>query len=100
MKLGFDLARARELQWLFTNARIAARRNEHVLDSFQGFADALGVRERRLRQSCRCPPRPATMRAQLIPDGSAVLVVSPCSSHVLRNWRAERYAAVIDHGAA
>ncbi len=28
------------------------------------------------------------------------LVVSPCSSHVLRNWRADRYAAVADHAAA
>ncbi len=35
-------ARARELQWLFTNARIAPRSREHVLDSFLGFLDALG----------------------------------------------------------
>src|SRR5207302_5803142 len=33
VKLGFDRARARELQWLFTNARIAPRAREHVLDS-------------------------------------------------------------------
>ena len=39
-KLGFDRARARELQWLFTNARIAARSREHVLDSFFGFLDS------------------------------------------------------------
>jgi heptosyltransferase I len=25
------------------------------------------------------------------------LVISPCSSHALRNWRAERYAALADH---
>ena len=43
VKLGFDKPRARELQWLFTNARIAPREREHVLDSFLGFADALGV---------------------------------------------------------
>jgi len=40
-----------------------------------------------------------------VPDGARFLVVSPCSSHVLRNWSAERYAAVIeaahrDHGLA
>ncbi len=34
IKLGFDRPRARELQWLFTNQRIAARSREHVLDSF------------------------------------------------------------------
>jgi heptosyltransferase I len=27
------------------------------------------------------------------------LVISPCSSHVLRNWRPERYAAVADYAA-
>jgi len=27
------------------------------------------------------------------------LLISPCSSHVLRNWRAEYYAAVADHAA-
>jgi heptosyltransferase I len=27
-------------------------------------------------------------------------VISPCSSHVARNWRVERYAAVADHAAA
>src|SRR5882724_1347845 len=37
-KIGFDRARARELQWLFTNQRIAARSREHVMDSFFGFA--------------------------------------------------------------
>ena len=54
-KLGFDKARARELQWLFTNARIAARSREHVLDSFLGFADALGMKDRDLRWDIPLP---------------------------------------------
>ena len=48
IKLGFDRARARDFQWLFTNRRIRARRREHVLDSFWGFAEALNIAERRL----------------------------------------------------
>ena len=43
IKLGFDRPRARDFQWLFTNRRIAARRHQHVLDSFWGFAEALGI---------------------------------------------------------
>src|SRR5260370_10245686 len=43
IKLGFDRARARELQWWFTNARIAPATDEHVLDSFMGFAPACGL---------------------------------------------------------
>ena len=38
-------------------------------------------------------------RAQWPDDGTPTLLVSPCSSHVLRNWRADRYAAVADHAA-
>jgi heptosyltransferase I len=97
IKLGFDRARARELQWLFTNARIAARAREHVLDSFFGFPAALGVQERLLRWDVPVPDGARAYAAQLIPDSRATLVISPCSSHVLRNWRSERYAALAAH---
>src|SRR5580698_1221051 len=55
VKLGFDRARARELQWLFTNARVAPRAREHVLDSFFGFLETLGIRERLLRWDLPLP---------------------------------------------
>jgi len=97
VKLGFDRARARELQWLFTNARIAARTREHVLDSFFGFPAALGISERLLRWDLRLPPEAQAYGQQLIPDGRPTLVISPCSSHPLRNWRAARYAALAEH---
>jgi heptosyltransferase I len=96
-RLGFDRARARELQWLFTNARIPARGNEHVLDSFQGFLDALGLQRGPLEWNLPLPQEARDYAAALIPDRQPTLVVSPCSSHAARNWRPERYAAVIDH---
>jgi heptosyltransferase I len=99
IKLGFDRARARELQWLFTNQRIAAHRREHVLDSFFGFAAALGVHERLLRWDVPIPAAACAVAAQVIPDGTPTLIISPCSSHTLRNWSAERYAAVADYAA-
>ena len=67
VKLGFDRARARELQWLFTNARIAARRREHVLDSFFGFPAALGVEERVLRWDVPLPQAATTLSLLLNP---------------------------------
>jgi heptosyltransferase I len=97
VKLGFDRVRARELQWLFTNARIAPRTREHVLDSFFGFPAALGIAERLLRWDLRLPPEAQTYAQRLIPDSQPTLVISPCSSHPLRNWRAARYAAVAAH---
>jgi heptosyltransferase I len=99
VKLGFDRPRARELQWLFTNRRIAARRHEHVMDSFFGFAAALGVHERVMRWDVPVPEAATARAAALIPAGRRTLIISPCSSHTLRNWSAQRYAAVADYAA-
>ena len=97
VRLGFDRARARELQWLFTNARIAPRCNEHVLDSFQGFLAALGIEGEPLEWNLPLPPDAQQYAAQLVPDAQPTLLISPCSSHAARNWRAERYAAIAVH---
>jgi heptosyltransferase I len=97
MRLGFDRARARELQWLFTNAQITPRRDEHVLDSFQGFLPALGIEPGPLHWDLTLPPDAQQYAAGLIPDQRPTLLISPCSSHPLRNWRPERYAAIADH---
>src|SRR5262245_53679801 len=85
IKLGFDKARARELQWLFTNARVAPRAREHVLDSFLGFADALGVKHRRIAWDIPLPADAQDYAANLIPDAQPTLVISACSSHAARN---------------
>jgi heptosyltransferase I len=97
IKLGFDRPRARELQWLVTNARTAARSREHVLESFFGFPAALGINERLLRWDIPLPGKAAEHARALIPDSQPTLLISPCSSHARRNWRAERYAAVAEH---
>jgi len=97
LRLGFDRARARELQWLFTNRRIAPHGNEHVLDGFFGFTEALGIADRRLEWNLPLPAEAQQWARQQIPDGQPALVVSACSSHSARNWSVERYAAVIGH---
>jgi heptosyltransferase I len=100
IKVGFDRARAREMQWLFTNEQITARTREHVLDSFFGFLVSLGIQERILRWDIPLPADAVSYAETLIPDSSQpTLVVSPCSSHALRNWPAHRYAAVVDYAS-
>ena len=42
-KWGFDRARAKEGQWLFTNRTIAPQEQPHVAEGFWGFAQAMGV---------------------------------------------------------
>ncbi len=96
MKLGFDRARARELQWLFTNTRIAAQRNQHVLDGLFGFAEHFGIHTRIPQWNIPLPSTALDHAQQVIPDQQPTLVISPCSSHTLRNWRAEHYAQVGD----
>jgi heptosyltransferase I len=99
VKLGFDRARARELQWLFTNARITPRTREHVLDSFFGFLAALGIKDRLVEWNIPLPESARAYAERLIPDTQPTLIISPCSGHVLRNWRADRYAAVADYAS-
>ena len=97
IRLGFDRVRARELQWLFTNRRIAARRNEHVLDSLLGFAEALGVPRSAPRWDIPLPAAARRYAEALLPERGRALLISACSSHRLRNWAPERYAAVARH---
>jgi heptosyltransferase I len=100
VKLGFDRPRARELQWLFTTDRIHAAGDQHVLDALFGFAEALGVHDRQLRWDIPLPEAARAYAERLVPDNRPTLVISACSSHPLRNWRPEHYAAVADHAAA
>jgi len=99
-KIGFDRARARELQWVFTNERIEPRGREHVLDGLFGFAERLGVRERSMRWDIPLPGPALDYARRAVPDDVPTLVLSPCSSHRLRNWSPGSYAAVADYASS
>ena len=99
IKLGFDRPRARELQWLFTNAQIEPAAAEHVLDSFMGFARACGIEPKPPHWDVTLPHGALDYARRIIADARPTLLISPCSSHAARNWSAERYAAVADHAA-
>jgi len=99
IKLGFDRGRARELQWWFTNARIAPATAEHVLDSFLGFARACGVDPAAPRWDIELPADALEYARGIVTDERPTLLISPCSSHTARNWSAARYAAVADYAA-
>jgi heptosyltransferase I len=97
VKLGFDRARARELQWLFTNARIEPRQREHVLDSLLGFARACGVEPGAPRWDFPLPAEAREYAQSLVEAGTPTLLLSPCSSHALRNWHVAGYATLAEH---
>lgn len=100
-RIGYDRSRSKDLHGLFVNERIADRPGIHVLDAIGSFCEPLGLRRTQVRWDLPVPDDAREWaRAQWPDDGSPTLVISPCSSHVLRNWRAERYAAIANHAAS
>jgi heptosyltransferase I len=97
VKLGYDRERALDLQWLFTTHRIEPAPREHVMDALFGFARRLGVQQREYRWDIPLPDSAREYAVRQIADGVPALIISPCSSHALRNWHAAGYAAVGDY---
>lgn len=102
IRLGFDRARAKDYQWLFTNRKIEAKPRQHVMDGLFGFAEAIGISERVLRWDIPVSPADRDFAAAHVDQNRPTLIISPCSSQRFRNfrnWSAENYAAVADYAA-
>ncbi|PWK85351.1 glycosyltransferase family 9 protein [Fulvimonas soli] len=99
-RIGYDRARSKDLHGLAVNERIPARTGEHVLDAIGSFCEPLGLKQTQVRWDIPIPEEARAWAAERLAGDAPVLLVSPTSSHALRNWRPERYAAVMDHAAA
>jgi heptosyltransferase I len=99
IKLGFDASRARRLQWLFTTHRIESAERQHAVDACFGFAERLGVRERRLRWDIPLDDATNDFAQNLVPDGMPTMMINPCATPRMRSWRAEYYAQAADFAA-
>lgn len=99
IRLGFDKQRAKDLQWLFTNHKIAHKPKQHVIDSFFGFTEALGIEEHVLEWNIPIPDDARAYAEKTISTDKKTLIISPCSSMSYRNWTAEGYAEVADYAA-
>ncbi len=99
IKLGFDKGRGKDMQWLFTNHKIAAKPQQHVIDSFFGFTEALGIKEHILQWNIPIPAEAHTFAIQQLASNKKILVISPCSSMSYRNWSVEGYASVANYAA-
>ncbi len=93
IKLGFDKQRAKDLQWLFSNSQIPYKAKQHVIDSFFGFTETLGIAQHEYQWDI---PVKHPLKLTLPADKTHYVVISPCSSMAYRNWTAEGYAAVAD----
>lgn len=97
-RVGYDHARSKDLHGLFVRERIPQRTGEHVLDAMGSFVEPLGLKQIEVCWNIPIPDDAHEWAAAQWPDDEQrTLVMSPASSHALRNWRADRYAAVADH---
>ncbi|WP_088921659.1 glycosyltransferase family 9 protein [Granulosicoccus antarcticus] len=98
LRIGYDTARSRDLHGLFVNRRIPAQSGQHVVDAFQSFADSLGAAPAELDWSVPIPESDLDWAREQL-GGRPSFLISPCSSHALRNWNAEGYAGIANHVA-
>jgi heptosyltransferase I len=100
-RIGYDESRSRDLHGMFVDERIPDRPGIHVLDAIGSFCEPLGIVQDEVAWHLPVPQAAHEWARALWPDdGTPTLVISPCSSHVLRNWRADRHAALADHAAS
>jgi heptosyltransferase I len=97
VKLGFDRARARDAQWLFTNRQIQPRGHQHVQDQYFEFLQWLGVNPEPVTWDIRFTDEERaeqqTFFSRLDRPACAVVVAT---SKPQKNWRADGYARVLD----
>ncbi|MCC7255673.1 MAG: glycosyltransferase family 9 protein [Dokdonella sp.] len=99
LRIGYDRARSKDLHGLVVNCRIPARVGDHVLDAMGSFVEPLGLKQTRVRWDLPIGDAAREFAQRHLPGDAPTLIVCPVSSHRLRNWRPERYAAAIDHAA-
>lgn len=98
VRVGFDRARARDFQWLFTDERIPAAEGEHALDAMMGFARHIGAQPTELRWDIPVAEPDRTFAQRLVLPRT--VVISPCSSQRsrnFRNWPLDHFVAVVNY---
>ncbi|HHO60079.1 MAG TPA: lipopolysaccharide heptosyltransferase family protein [Thiotrichales bacterium] len=100
IKLGFDRARAKDMQAFFCNAHInPTSTRQHVVDSFLEFPRHFGLTPV-LEWGLPVAADAIESIRKKLPEEKQLLVINPCAIAKARNWRnwtAAGYAAVADY---
>lgn len=100
VKLGWDDARCRDRHKWFVNAQVPAAHHQHQVQGFLSFAHSLGIDAAEPVWNLPVSTNAREFARKHISSDRPCLLISPCSSHVLRNWRAENYAEIADYAMA
>jgi heptosyltransferase I len=101
VKLGFDRARARDLNWLFTTDRIPPRAGQHVQDQYLEFLETLGIPHEPVTWGLGpWPSERAWQREFFARFDRPIAPIVVSTSKPEKDWMPERWAQVSDalHG--
>lgn len=98
VKLGFDRARARDFNWVFTNRRIPPHPlGQHVQDQYFEFLTALGVPYEPVTWNLGpWPDERARQHEFFAPIARPVAAIVVATSKPQKDWMPERWAEVVD----
>jgi heptosyltransferase I len=97
VKLGFDRARARDFNWMFTNAKIPPHAPQHVQDQYFEFLTALNVPHEPVEWDLGpWPSERGAQRALLAHIERPIASIVVATSKPQKDWLPERWAEVVD----
>jgi len=99
VRLGWDRARSRDFHHHFSRQQVAEVSFQHQVQGFLEFPRALGIEVETPRWDLPISPQAREWVSERVPAEPPVFLISPCSSHTARNWRAEYYAAAAEFAA-
>ncbi|WP_341581341.1 glycosyltransferase family 9 protein [Marinobacter metalliresistant] len=96
-RIGYDKARSKDLHGLFINRRIPQADRQHVRDCLASFLIPLGLKPAPAKWIIPVADADRKFSSSYLASGQQNLIISPCASHTLRNWSADRYARLADY---
>ncbi|MDT8409599.1 MAG: glycosyltransferase family 9 protein [Wenzhouxiangellaceae bacterium] len=95
-RIGFDASRSREGHRLVVNETLPAVPYQHQAEALLEFARVLGAEPAGVDRAPPVRDEDRQFAARHQPEPGRAVLISPCSSHAMRNWTVAGYAETAD----